>query len=144
MGQQTDTGSKMGHIGKNTRSQIISKGISMGNSKNTYRGFININNKAFGARNYSQYDSLLIGNSSNANTFPYIFVQNSTAKVEHEASASTIDEEQIFYLQRCFSLEKAIAIIVTGFCSEVYEKLPSEFSVEADFLLNLKLEGSIG
>ena len=143
--QQTDTGSKMIHIGKNTRSRIISKGISMGNSKNTYRGFININNKALGARNYSQCDSLLIGNYSNANTFPYIFVQNSTAKVEHEASASTIDEEQIFYLlQRCFSLEKAIAMIITGFCSEVYEKLPSEFSVEADFLLNLKLEGSIG
>merc|ERR1711862_259771 len=129
------------HIGKNTRSQIISKGISMGNSKNTYRGFININNKALGARNYSQCDSLLIGNSSNANTFPYIFVQNSTAKVEHEASASTIDEEQIFYLlQRCFSLEKAIAIIVTGFCSEVYEKLPSEFSVGRLFI-KFKIRG---
>lgn len=143
--QQTDTGSKMIHIGKNTRSRIISKGISMGNSRNTYRGSININNKALGARNYSQCDSLLIGNSSNANTFPYIFVQNSTAKIEHEASASTIDEEQIFYLlQRCFSSEKAIAMIITGFCSEVYDKLPSEFSIEADFLLNLKLEGSIG
>ena len=143
--QQTDTGSKMIHIGKNTRSRIVSKGISAGNSKNSYRGFVNMNNKAIGSRNYSQCDSLLIGNSSNANTFPFISVQNSTAKIEHEASTSKIGEEQIFYfLQRGISLEKAVSLIISGFCKEVFTELPLEFSVEADRLLSLKLEGSIG
>ena len=143
--QQTDTGSKMIHIGKHTRSRIVSKGISTGNSKNSYRGFVNINNKALASRNYSQCDSLLINNSSNANTFPFICVQNSTSKIEHEASTSKIGEEQIFYfLQRGISLEKAISLIISGFCREVFTELPLEFSVEADRLLSLKLEGSVG
>nr|YP_009497328.1 iron-sulfur cluster formation ABC transporter [Biddulphia biddulphiana]AWT40041.1 iron-sulfur cluster formation ABC transporter [Biddulphia biddulphiana] len=143
--QQADTGSKMIHIGKNTNSRIISKGISAGKSKNTYRGLVIINNKAWGARNYSQCDSLLIGNLANANTFPFLSVQNSTAKLEHEASTSKIGEEQIFYfLQRGIILEKAISLMVCGFCQEVFTKLPLEFSVEAEILLSLKLEGSIG
>ena len=143
--QQTDTGSKMIHVGKNTRSRIVSKGISAGNSKNTYRGLVTVNRKAIGARNYSQCDSLLIGNSSNANTFPFISVQNSTSKIEHEASTSKIGEEQIFYfLQRGISLEEAVSLIISGFCSEVFTELPLEFSAEADKLLSLKLEGSIG
>ena len=143
--QQTDTGTKMIHIGKNTRSRIVSKGISAGNSKNSYRGFVSINNKAIGARNYSQCDSLLVGNSSNTNTFPFISVQNSTTKIEHEASTSKIGEEQIFYfLQRGIPIEKAISLIISGFCKDVFTELPLEFSVEADRLLSLKLEGSIG
>ena len=143
--QQADTGTKMIHIGKNTRSRIISKGISAGNSKNSYRGLVNINNKAIGARNYSQCDSLLIGNLSNANTFPFILVQNSATKLEHEASTSKIGEEQIFYfLQRGISLEKAVELMISGFCREVFTKLPLEFATEADRLLSLKLEGSIG
>lgn len=143
--QQADTGSKMIHVGKNTRSRIVSKGISAGNSKNTYRGLVNIGNKAIGARNYSQCDSLLIGNTSNANTFPFIFVQNSTAKIEHEASTSKIGEEQIFYfLQRGISIEKGIELMISGFCREVFTKLPLEFAAEADRLLTLKLEGSVG
>lgn len=143
--QQADTGSKMIHLGPSTRSQIVSKGISAGNSKNSYRGFVNINNKAIGARNYSQCDSLLIGNLSNANTFPFICVQNSTTKIEHEASTSKIGEEQIFYfLQRGIPLEKAIGLIISGFCREVFTELPLEFSEEADLLLRLKLEGSVG
>ena len=143
--QQADTGSKMLHIGKNTKSRIVSKGISAGNSKNSYRGFVNINNKALGARNYSQCDSLLIGNLSNANTFPYIYVQNSTAKIEHEASISKIGEEQIFYfLQRGIPLEKCIELMISGFCREVFTELPLEFAAEADRLLSLKLEGSVG
>ena len=133
------------HIGKNTRSRIISKGISAGNSKNSYRGLVHINNKAIGARNYSQCDSLLIGNLSNANTFPFILVQNSATKLEHEASTSKIGEEQIFYfLQRGISLEKAVELMISGFCREVFTKLPLEFATEADRLLSLKLEGSIG
>lgn len=143
--QQADTGTKMIHIGKNTRSRIISKGISTGNSKNTYRGFVNINKKAIGARNYSQCDSLLIGNKSNANTFPFISVQNSTTKIEHEASTSKIGEEQLFYLlQRGIPLEKGVELIISGFCSDVFTQLPLEFALEADHLLSLKLEGSIG
>jgi len=143
--QQTDTGSKMIHVGPNSRSRIVSKGISAGNSKNTYRGAVTVNRKAVGARNYSQCDSLLIGNLSNANTFPFISVQNSTSKIEHEASTSKIGEEQIFYfLQRGISLEKAVSLIISGFCNEVFTELPMEFSVEADRLLSLKLEGSIG
>lgn len=143
--QQADTGTKMIHLGKNTRSRVISKGISAGHSKNTYRGLININNKALGARNYSQCDSLLIGNLSNANTFPFISVQNSTTKIEHEASTSKIGEEQIFYfLQRGICLEKAVELMISGFCREVFTELPLEFAVEADRLLTLKLEGSVG
>jgi Fe-S cluster assembly protein SufB len=143
--QQADTGTKMIHIGKNTRSRIISKGISAGKSKNSYRGLVNINSKAMGARNYSQCDSLLIGNLSNANTFPFISVQNSTSKIEHEASTSKIGEEQIFYfLQRGICLEKAVELMISGFCREIFTKLPLEFAAEADKLLTLKLEGSVG
>ncbi len=143
--QQADTGTKMIHIGKNTRSRIVSKGISAGNSKNTYRGFVNVNKKAIGSRNYSQCDSLLIGNISNANTFPFISVQNSTTKIEHEASTSKIGEEQIFYfLQRGISIEKGVELMISGFCREVFTELPLEFASEADRLLSLKLEGSVG
>ena len=143
--QQADTGTKMIHIGKNTRSRIISKGISAGKSKNTYRGLVSIINKALGARNYSQCDSLLIGNLSNANTFPFISVQNSTTRIEHEASTSKIGEEQIFYfLQRGICLEKAVELMISGFCREIFTKLPLEFAAEADKLLTLKLEGSVG
>ncbi len=143
--QQADTGTKMIHVGKNTRSRIISKGISAGKSKNSYRGFVNVLNKAIGARNYSQCDSLLIGELSNANTFPYISVQNSTTKIEHEASTSKIGEEQIFYfLQRGISMEKAIELMISGFCKDIFTELPLEFAAEADKLLTLKLEGSVG
>ena len=143
--QQADTGTKMVHIGKNTRSRIVSKGISAGNSKNTYRGFVSVNKKAIGARNYSQCDSLLIGNVSNSNTFPFISVQNCTTKIEHEASTSKIGEEQIFYfLQRGISIEKGIELMISGFCREVFTELPLEFASEADRLLSLKLEGSVG
>ena len=143
--QQADTGTKMIHLGKNSKSHVISKGISAGKSKNTYRGLINVTNKAIGARNYSQCDSLLIGDLSNANTFPFISVQNSTAKLEHEASTSKIGEEQIFYfLQRGICLEKAIELMISGFCREIFTKLPLEFAAEADKLLTLKLEGSVG
>lgn len=143
--QQADTGTKMLHIGKNTRSRIISKGISAGKSKNSYRGLVNVTNKALGARNYSQCDSLLIGNLSNANTFPFISVHNSTTKIEHEASTSKIGEEQIFYfLQRGICLEKAVELMISGFCREIFTKLPLEFAAEADKLLTLKLEGSVG
>ena len=143
--QQADTGTKMIHMGKNTRSRIISKGISAGKSKNTYRGLVNVTNKALGARNYSQCDSLLIGNLSNANTFPFISVQNATTKIEHEASTSKIGEEQIFYfLQRGICLEKAVELMISGFCREIFTELPLEFAAEADKLLTLKLEGSVG
>lgn len=143
--QQADTGTKMTHIGKKSKSRIISKGISAGQSKNSYRGAVNGNEKALGMRNYSQCDSLLIGNLSNANTFPIISVQNSTARIEHEASTSKIGEDQIFYFsQRGIYLEKAIEIMISGFCQEVFKKLPLEFAAEADKLLTLKLEGSIG
>lgn len=143
--QQADTGTKMVHIGKNTRSRIISKGISAGKSKNTYRGLVSVTNKALSARNYSQCDSLLIGDLSNANTFPFISVQNSTTKIEHEASTSKIGEEQIFYfLQRGICIEKAVELMISGFCKEIFKKLPLEFAAEADKLLTLKLEGSVG
>jgi Fe-S cluster assembly protein SufB len=143
--QQADTGTKMIHIGQNSRSRIISKGISAGKSKNSYRGLVNVLNKAYGARNYSQCDSLLIGSLSNANTFPVISVQNSTTKIEHEASTSKIGEEQIFYfLQRGIDLEKAIELMISGFCREIFTELPLEFAAEADNLLTLKLEGSVG
>ena len=143
--QQADTGTKMVHIGKQTRSQIISKGISAGKSKNSYRGLVSVTNKAIGARNYSQCDSLLIGNLSNANTLPFISIQNSTSKIEHEASTSKIGEEQIFYfLQRGISIEKAIELMISGFCRDIFTELPLEFAAEADKLLTLKLEGSVG
>jgi Fe-S cluster assembly protein SufB len=143
--QQADTGTKMIHIGANTKSQIISKGISTGFSKNSYRGLVKIGIKAFNSRNFSQCDSLLIGNKSQANTFPYMQVNNSTAKIEHEASTSKIGEEQIFYfLQRGINIEEAVSLIISGFCRDVFTELPMEFAVEADKLLSLKLEGSVG
>jgi Fe-S cluster assembly protein SufB len=143
--QQADTGTKMVHIGKNTRSTIVSKGISAGNSKNSYRGLVKIGPKAEGARNYSQCDSMLIGDRAGANTFPYIQVQNNTARVEHEASTSKIGEDQLFYFQqRGISLEDAISMMISGFCKDVFNQLPMEFAVEADRLLALKLENSVG
>ncbi|MER3491151.1 MAG: Fe-S cluster assembly protein SufB [Mastigocladus sp. ERB_26_2] len=143
--QQADTGTKMIHIGKNTRSTIISKGISAGNSSNSYRGLVKINPKAEGARNYSQCDSMLIGDNAHANTFPYIQVQNNTGKVEHEASTSKIGEDQLFYFaQRGISTEDALKMMISGFCKDVFNNLPMEFAVEADKLLSLKLEGSVG
>ncbi|MFH7030406.1 MAG: Fe-S cluster assembly protein SufB [Heteroscytonema crispum UTEX LB 1556] len=143
--QQADTGTKMVHIGKNTRSTIISKGISAGNSSNSYRGLVKVNPKAQGARNYSQCDSMLIGDNAHANTFPYIQVQNNTGKVEHEASTSKIGEDQLFYFaQRGISSEDAISMMISGFCKDVFNQLPMEFAVEADKLLSLKLEGSVG
>lgn len=143
--QQADTGTKMVHIGRNTKSTIISKGISAGNSKNSYRGLVKMGPKAIGARNYSQCDSMLIGDNAEANTFPYIQVDNDRAKVEHEASTAKIGEEQLFYLaQRGISEEDAISTIVSGFCKEVFNQLPMEFAAEADKLLSLKLENSVG
>ncbi|MEA5450622.1 Fe-S cluster assembly protein SufB [Leptolyngbya sp. CCNP1308] len=143
--QQADTGTKMVHVGKNTRSTIISKGISAANSKNSYRGLVKIGPKATGARNYSQCDSMLIGDTSSANTFPYIQVQNSTAQVEHEASTSKIGEDQLFYFaQRGISPEDAVSMIISGFCRDVFNKLPMEFAAEADKLLALKLENTVG
>ena len=143
--QQADTGTKMIHVGKNTRSTIISKGISAGSSKNSYRGLVKVNPKAENARNYSQCDSMLIGDTSNANTYPYIQVQNSTGQVEHEASTSKIGEDQLFYFaQRGISPEDAVSMIISGFCRDVFNKLPMEFAAEADKLLALKLENSVG
>jgi len=143
--QQADTGTKMTHVGKDTKSRIISKGISAGNSKNTYRGQVKILSKASGSLNHSQCDSMLIGSKSQANTFPYIQVNNSSSRVEHEASTSKIEEEQLFYfLQRGIDLEAAISLLVSGFCKEVFTELPMEFALEADRLLSLKLERSVG
>ena len=143
--QQADTGTKMIHIGKNTKSTIISKGISAGKSHNSYRGLVQVNPKAENARNFSQCDSLLIGNKCGAHTFPYIEVKNNTAMVEHEASTSKIGEDQIFYCnQRGIDTEKAIALIVNGFSKEVLNNLPMEFAVEAQKLLEISLEGSVG
>jgi Fe-S cluster assembly protein SufB len=143
--QQADTGTKMIHIGKNTRSTIISKGISAGRSQNSYRGLVKIGPKAEGARNYSQCDSMLIGDNAQANTFPYIQVQNNLGKVEHEASTSKIGEDQLFYFsQRGISAEDAISMMISGFCKDVFNQLPMEFAAEADKLLSLKLEGSVG
>ena len=143
--QQADTGTKMVHIGKNTRSTIVSKGISAGKSKNSYRGLVKIGPKAAGARNYSQCDSMLIGDTSNANTYPYIQVQNSTAQVEHEASTSKIGEDQLFYFaQRGISPEDAVSMIISGFCRQVFNELPMEFAAEADKLMALKLENTVG
>jgi Fe-S cluster assembly protein SufB len=143
--QQADTGTKMIHIGKNTRSTIISKGISAGKSNNSYRGLVKVMPKAEGARNYTQCDSMLIGQKCGANTFPYIEVMNNTSRVEHEASTSKISEEQLFYLQqRGLSQEDAVSLIINGFCKDVFLQLPMEFAVEATRLLGLKLEGSVG
>ncbi|MEL6495084.1 MAG: Fe-S cluster assembly protein SufB [Cyanobacteria bacterium J06623_7] len=143
--QQADTGTKMVHIGKNTRSTIISKGISAGDSQGSYRGLVKIGNKATGARNYSQCDSMLIGDNAEANTFPYIQVDNNTAKLEHEASTAKIGEEQLFYFaQRGISEEDAVSMLVSGFCKDVLNELPMEFAAEADKLLSLKLEGTVG
>jgi len=143
--QQADTGTKMIHIGKSSKSQILSKGISSGQSKNSYRGLIQIMDKALSTRNYSQCDSLLIGNSSNASTFPIISTHNSVTQIEHEASTSKIGEEQIFYfLQRGINMEQAIELMISGFCKEIFKKLPLEFASEADKLLKLKLEGAVG
>lgn len=143
--QQADTGTKMIHLGKNTRSTIISKGISAGHSNNSYRGLVKVMPKADGARNYTQCDSMLIGSKCGANTFPYIEVMNNTSRVEHEASTSKISEEQLFYLQqRGLSQEDAISLIINGFCKEVFRELPMEFAVEAQRLLGMKLEGSVG
>lgn len=143
--QVADTGTKMIHIGKNTKSRIVSKGISAGKSHNSYRGLVKINKKAEHARNYTQCDSMLIGNRSGAHTFPYIEVNNNTATLEHEASTSKIGEDQIFYCnQRGIGLEEAISLIVNGFCKEVLNQLPMEFAVEAQKLLAVSLEGSVG
>jgi Fe-S cluster assembly protein SufB len=143
--QQADTGTKMIHIGKNTRSTIVSKGISAGKGNNSYRGLVKILPKAHGARNYTQCDSMLIGNKCGAHTFPYIDVQNASAAVEHEASTSKIGEDQIFYCkQRGLNTENAISLIVNGFCKEVFKELPMEFAVEAQKLLGVSLEGSVG
>ena len=143
--QQADTGTKMIHIGRNTRSTIVSKGISAGRGNNSYRGLVKVLPRAAGARNYTQCDSMLIGNRCGAHTFPYIDVQNPTASVEHEASTSKIGEDQIFYCkQRGLNTENAISMIVNGFCKEVFQELPMEFAVEAQKLLGVSLEGSVG
>jgi Fe-S cluster assembly protein SufB len=143
--QQADTGTKMIHIGKNTKSTIISKGISAGHGQNTYRGLVKILKGATGARNYSQCDSLLMGDKCGAHTFPYLEVNNSSATVEHEASTSKISEDQLFYCrQRGISAEDAVSMIVSGFCKQVFRELPMEFAVEAQKLLGVSLEGSVG
>jgi len=143
--QQADTGTKMIHIGKNTRSNIVSKGISAGHGQNTYRGLVKIMKSATGARNYSQCDSLLIGEKCGAHTFPYIEVKNPTARMEHEASTSKVGDDQIFYLrQRGLSAEDAVSMIVNGFAKRVFRELPMEFAVEAQRLLSVSLEGSVG
>lgn len=143
--QQADTGTKMIHVGKNTRSTIISKGISAGHGNNSYRGLVKVSKKAENARNFSQCDSLLIGNQCGAHTFPYLEVENNTSSVEHEATTSRVGEDQLFYLQqRGLSMEDAMNMIINGFCKEVFRELPMEFAVEAQRLLEIKLEGSVG
>jgi len=143
--QQADTGTKMIHLGRNTKSTVVSKGISAGHGQNSYRGLIKIQKNATGARNFSQCDSLLIGDKCGAHTFPYMEVKNSTARIEHEASTSKIGEDQIFYCkQRGLSTEDAVNMIVNGFCREVFRELPMEFAVEAQKLLSISLEGSVG
>ncbi|MEI6508349.1 MAG: Fe-S cluster assembly protein SufB [Bacteroidota bacterium] len=143
--QQADTGTKMIHIGKNSKSRIVSKGISAGKSHNSYRGLVRVNKKASGSRNHTQCDSMLIGDRSGAHTFPYIEINNKTAQVEHEASTSKIGEDQLFYCkQRGIGMEEAISLIVNGFCKEVLNQLPMEFAVEAQKLLAVSLEGSVG
>jgi Fe-S cluster assembly protein SufB len=143
--QQADTGTKMIHLGNNTRSTIISKGISAGKSNNSYRGLVRIAKGAKNARNFSQCDSMLMGNECGAHTFPYIEIKDSTAVVEHEATTSKIGEDQIFYCnQRGIDTEKAVGLIVNGYCKDVLNKLPMEFAVEAQKLLAISLEGSVG
>ena len=142
---QADTGTKMIHIGKNTKRTIISKGISTDESRNSYRGQVKVLPSAEGARNYTQCDSMLVGDRSNANTFPYIEIKNDSATVEHEASTSRISEDQLFYLQsRGLDMEESISMLVNGFCKEVFKQLPLEFSVEAVKLIEMKLENSVG
>jgi FeS assembly protein SufB len=143
--QQADTGTKMIHVGKNTRSRIVSKGISAGKSRNAYRGLVQVAPTATGARNYSQCDSMLIGDKAGANTYPYISVREPSARVEHEASTSKIGEDQLFYFQqRGIDAETAVGIIISGFCNEVFNELPLEFAAEVNQLMSLKLEGSVG
>jgi Fe-S cluster assembly protein SufB len=143
--QQADTGTKMIHIGRNTKSRIISKGISAGRSDNTYRGLVKILAGADGARNFTQCDSLLIGDQCGAHTVPYIESKNQSARLEHEATTSKIDEDQLFYCgQRGLSDEEAVALIVNGFCKDVLQHLPMEFAVEAQKLVAISLEGSVG
>jgi Fe-S cluster assembly protein SufB len=143
--QQADTGTKMIHMGRNSRSTIISKGISAGRGQNVYRGLVRITPTAVGARNYTQCDSLLLGNRCGAHTFPYIEVKHPSAQVEHEASTSKISEEQLFYCkQRGIAAEDAVSMIVNGFCKEVFKELPMEFAVEAQNLLGVSLEGAVG
>ena len=143
--QQADTGTKMIHIGKNTKSRIVSKGISAGKSHNSYRGQVQVMKRAENARNFSQCDSLLMGNQCGAHTFPYIDIENKSAQVEHEATTSKIGEDQIFYCtQRGIDEESAVALIVNGYAKEVLNQLPMEFAVEAQKLLALTLEGSVG
>jgi len=143
--QQADTGTKMVHVGKNTRSTIVSKGISAGHGQNSYRGLVKIQKSAANARNFSQCDSLLLGNNCGAHTFPYIETKNTSSRVEHEASTSKIGEDQIFYCnQRGLSTQDAVNMIVNGFCKEVFRELPMEFAVEAQKLLGVSLEGSVG
>ena len=143
--QQADTGTKMIHIGRNTRSTVVSKGISAGHGQNTYRGMVKIQKSAVGARNYTQCDSMLIGDKCGAHTFPYIEVKNASARMEHEASTSKIGEDQMFYLrQRGLKTEDAVSMIVNGFCKRVFRELPMEFAVEAQKLLSVSLEGSVG
>ncbi|MFI5334515.1 MAG: SufD family Fe-S cluster assembly protein, partial [Chlamydiales bacterium] len=142
---QADTGTKMIHLGKNSRSTIVSKGISADQSHNTYRGLVKISPRAKGARNYTQCDSMLVGAECSANTFPYVESSNRSAQVEHEASTSKMNEGQLFYLQsRGLSKEEAISMVVNGFCKRVIQELPLEFAVEAEKLLTLKLENSVG
>jgi Fe-S cluster assembly protein SufB len=143
--QQADTGTKMIHLGKNTKSRIVSKGISAGKSQNSYRGLVKVSSKAENARNFSQCDSLLLGDRCGAHTFPYIDINNETAVVEHEATTSKINEDQLFYCnQRGISTEDAVGLIVNGYVKEVINKLPMEFAVEAQKLLQVSLEGSVG
>jgi Fe-S cluster assembly protein SufB len=143
--QQADTGTKMIHIGKNTKSTILSKGISAGHGQNTYRGLVRVTKDATGARNYSQCDSLLIGDTCGAHTVPYLDVRNTSSQVEHEASTSRISEDQLFYCrQRGLATEDAVGLIVNGYCKEVFRHLPMEFAVEAQKLLGVSLEGSVG
>ena len=143
--QQADTGSKMMHVGKHTKSRIVSKGISAGKSQNSYRGLVQVGRKAENARNFSQCDSLLLGDKCGAHTFPYIEVKNNSSMVEHEATTSKIGEDQIFYCnQRGIDTETAVALIINGFAKEVMNQLPMEFAVEAQKLLAISLEGSVG
>jgi Fe-S cluster assembly protein SufB len=143
--QQADTGTKMLHLGKNTRSTIVAKGISAGRAEQSYRGLVEIHQNAEGARNFSQCDSLLIGDECGAHTFPYIDVRNSTSTVEHEATTSKINEDQLFYCQqRGMDMEEAVSMVVNGFCKTVFQELPMEFAVEASKLLEITLEGSVG